>query len=52
MVVVKIEGPPVLCKTDEIGELCVSSESVGGSFWGLKGKTNATFNVSNTLTMY
>ncbi|XP_071502851.1 disco-interacting protein 2 homolog C-like [Diadema antillarum] len=46
MVVVKIDGPPVLCKTDEIGELCVASESVGGSFWGLKGKTNATFNVT------
>ncbi|XP_054750065.1 disco-interacting protein 2 homolog C-like isoform X1 [Lytechinus pictus] len=51
MVVVKIDGPPVLCKTDEIGELCVSSESVGGSFWGLKGKTNATFNVT-ALTDY
>ena len=49
MVVVKIEGPPILCKTDEIGELCVSSESVGGSFWGLKGKTNGTFNVSNSF---
>ncbi|XP_071791517.1 disco-interacting protein 2 homolog C-like [Asterias amurensis] len=45
MVVVKVEGPPVLCKTDEIGELCVASEAVGASYWGLKGKTNATFNV-------
>ena len=45
MVVVKVDGPPVLCKTDEIGELCVASEAVGTSYWGLRGKTNTTFNV-------
>ena len=51
MVVVKIDGPPVLCKTDEIGELCVASEAMGASFWGLKGKSQNTFSVSIDLTL-
>lgn len=46
MVVVKITGKPYLCQTDEIGELCVSSEAVGSSYWGLKGKTSSVFDVS------
>ena len=29
MVVVKMEGPPYLCKTDEVGEICVGSASGG-----------------------
>ena len=39
MVVVKIEGPeantekPRLCKTDEVGELCVSSGASGKEYW-------------------
>ncbi|PIK60976.1 putative disco-interacting protein 2-like C [Apostichopus japonicus] len=46
MVVVKITGKPYLCQTDEIGELCVSSEAVGSSYWGLKGKTSAIFSIN------
>ncbi len=46
MVVVKIDGPPILCKTDEIGELCVASEAMGLNYWGLKGKSQNAFNVS------
>ena len=39
MVVVKIEGAdanterPRLCKTDEVGELCVSSGACGKEYW-------------------
>ena len=43
IVVVKINGPPILCKTDEIGEICVQSTATGGSYWGLQGKTAHTF---------
>ena len=32
-----------LCKTDEVGEICMRASSVGSSFWGLPGLTNATF---------
>lgn len=45
LVVLKLDGTPVLCKTDEVGEVCMSSGSVGSSFWGLPGLTNATFKV-------
>lgn len=48
MVVVKIEGEPYLCKTDEVGELCVSSGYTGGYYWGLKGFSNNAFRVSRT----
>jgi len=47
MVVIKIEGPPVLCKTDEVGELCLCSGYAGVSYWGLQGITSTTFQVSN-----
>ncbi len=43
LAVVKIDGNPVVCKTDEVGEICMSATSVGSSFWGLPGLTNATF---------
>ena len=43
IVVVKINGPPVLCKTDEIGEICVQSATTGGAYWGLQGKTAHIF---------
>lgn len=57
MAVVKIEGEPILCKTDEVGELCVSSGYTGGYYWGLKGFSTNVFRVhllallpfSNTL---
>lgn len=41
--VVKINGPPYLCKTDEVGEICVSSSATGSSYWGLQGLTNTVF---------
>ncbi|XP_071943414.1 disco-interacting protein 2 homolog C-like isoform X3 [Antedon mediterranea] len=45
MVVVKVDNNPILCKTDEVGELCVASEAVGSSYWGLTGKSNQVFKV-------
>nr|XP_058972641.1 disco-interacting protein 2-like isoform X1 [Pocillopora verrucosa] len=47
--VVKLEGPPYLCKSDEVGELCISSGATGSAYWGLAGKTNHTFKVQPTL---
>jgi len=43
--VVKMEGPPYLCKTDEVGEICVSSGATGSQYWGLSGLTNSSFKV-------
>lgn len=43
--VVKLEGAPYLCKSDEVGELCISSGATGSAYWGLAGKTNHTFKV-------
>ncbi|KAL1006568.1 hypothetical protein UPYG_G00073920 [Umbra pygmaea] len=43
--VVKPEGVPLLCKTDEIGELCVCSIATGTSYYGLTGMTKNTFEV-------
>ncbi|KAG8432542.1 hypothetical protein GDO86_016976 [Hymenochirus boettgeri] len=43
MCVVKAEGAPYLCKTDEIGELCVSSCSTGTAYFGLQGITKNVF---------
>ena len=45
IVVVKPDGPPKLCKTDEVGELCVASGTIGSAYFGLVGKTNHTFKV-------
>ncbi|XP_059476315.1 disco-interacting protein 2 isoform X3 [Neocloeon triangulifer] len=45
IVVVKMEGPPYLCKTDEVGEICVSSGATGSQYWGLSGLTNSSFKV-------
>ena len=45
VVVVKISGPPILCKTDEIGEICVQSMATGSAYWGLQGKSTHTFRV-------
>ncbi|CAD7078602.1 unnamed protein product [Hermetia illucens] len=33
MVVVRSEGPPVLCKTDQVGEICVTSGATGLSYF-------------------
>uniref|UniRef100_A0A3P9MN99 Disco-interacting protein 2 homolog Ca n=1 Tax=Oryzias latipes TaxID=8090 RepID=A0A3P9MN99_ORYLA len=45
MCVVKLEGVPQLCKTDEIGELCVCTVATGTSYYGLSGMTKNTFEV-------
>lgn len=37
------EGPPHLCKVDEVGEICICSNTTGYSYYGLTGKTNNTF---------
>ncbi|KAG8559322.1 hypothetical protein GDO81_017305 [Engystomops pustulosus] len=43
MCVVKMEGSPYLCKTDEVGELCISSNSTGTAYYGLHGITKNIF---------
>lgn len=45
MVVVRSEGPAVLCKTDQVGEICVTSGATGSTYFGLDGMTNSTFKV-------
>uniref|UniRef100_A0A3B3CIE2 Disco interacting C n=1 Tax=Oryzias melastigma TaxID=30732 RepID=A0A3B3CIE2_ORYME len=45
MCVVRLEGVPQLCKTDEIGELCVCTVATGTSYYGLSGMTKNTFEV-------
>uniref|UniRef100_A0A3Q2WJN2 Disco interacting C n=1 Tax=Haplochromis burtoni TaxID=8153 RepID=A0A3Q2WJN2_HAPBU len=45
MCVVKLEGVPQLCKTDEIGEMCVCTVATGTSYYGLAGMTKNTFEV-------
>lgn len=42
---VKPEGVPQLCRTDEIGELCVCTVATGTSYYGLAGMTKNTFEV-------
>lgn len=41
----KINGLPMLCKTDEVGDICVQSLACGNSYWGLQGKSSQTFKV-------
>lgn len=41
-----MEGPANICKTDEVGEICVHSQTTGNQYWGLQGLTNNTFKVS------
>nr|XP_038955009.1 disco-interacting protein 2 homolog A isoform X5 [Rattus norvegicus] len=41
--VVKVDGVPYLCKTDEIGEICVSSVATGTAYYGLLGITKNVF---------
>ncbi|XP_061094234.1 disco-interacting protein 2 homolog C isoform X5 [Conger conger] len=45
MCVVKPDSVPLLCRTDEIGELCVCSVATGTSYYGLTGMTKNTFEV-------
>ncbi|KAI4888510.1 hypothetical protein NFI96_016781, partial [Prochilodus magdalenae] len=41
--VVRPEGTPYLCRTDEVGEICVSSCTTGVSYYGLPGMTKNVF---------
>ena len=45
IVVVAVNGPPVMCRSDEVGEICVQSAATGSGFWGLPGKTANVFQV-------
>lgn len=45
MCLVKPDGPPQLCKTDEIGEIIVNSRAGGNMYYGLPGVTKNTFEV-------
>lgn len=47
--VVRVEGTPYLCQTDEVGEICVSSGSTGVAYYGLPGMTKNVFEVSKQL---
>lgn len=44
-----MEGTSYLCKTDEVGEICVNSPATGTQYWGLTGVSNNTFRVSPLL---
>uniref|UniRef100_A0A7N5KAB1 Disco interacting A n=1 Tax=Ailuropoda melanoleuca TaxID=9646 RepID=A0A7N5KAB1_AILME len=41
--VVKVDGTPYLCKTDEVGEICISSSTTGTAYYGLLGITKSVF---------
>lgn len=49
MCIVKPEGPPQLCKTDEIGEIVINSRAGGTLYYGLPGVTKNTFEVCQSL---
>lgn len=38
-----MEGTPQLCRTDEVGEICVLSGGTGTGYWGLPGLTASVF---------
>lgn len=52
IVVVKMEGASYLCKTDEVGEICVNSGATGTQYWGLPGLSNTTFKVNHTFSVF
>lgn len=41
--VAKVNDTTKLCKTDEVGEILISSPAVGSCYWGLQGMTNSIF---------
>ena len=43
--VVRVDGTPYLCQTDEVGEICVSSSTTAISYYGLPGMTKNIFEV-------
>ncbi|CAH8476156.1 unnamed protein product [Heterobilharzia americana] len=44
-VVIRLGPKPVLCQTDEVGEICLSADYTGSGYWGLRGQTDAHFYV-------
>lgn len=44
-IVVKVTGPPKLCRADEVGEICLYANSTGFAYWGLDGLSASTFKV-------
>lgn len=51
MCIVKPDGSPQLCKTDEIGEIVINSRAGGTMYYGLPGVTKNTFEVCQSLTL-
>ncbi|XP_044014875.1 disco-interacting protein 2 isoform X6 [Aphidius gifuensis] len=49
VVVVKMEGQPLICKTDEVGEICVNSTATGSQYWGLQDVGPASVMVGNIV---
>lgn len=49
MCIVKPDGSPQLCKTDEIGEIVINSRAGGTMYYGLPGVTKNTFEVCGRL---
>lgn len=49
MCIVKPDGSPQLCKTDEIGEIVINSRAGGTMYYGLPGVTKNTFEVCGSL---
>lgn len=45
MCIVRPDGPPQLCKTDQIGEIIINSRAGGTMYYGLPGLTKNTFEV-------
>ena len=44
ILIVHVEAA-LICKTDEVGEIVVSSPATASAYWGLPGLTAATFKV-------
>ena len=45
VVIIRCEGSPLVCKTDEVGEIVVNSPAAASSYWGLPGLTQSAFKV-------
>ncbi|CAD5208915.1 unnamed protein product [Bursaphelenchus xylophilus] len=45
-VVVKMNGAPKVCRTDEVGEICLHAPSTASCYYGLKGISSQTFQVN------
>lgn len=44
-VVVRLGPKPVICRTDELGEICLAADYTGSGYWGLRGQTGTHFHV-------